>query len=111
MKSHRGGLTPAKVLICTWRALKAFLAENGVDKASILAYYSIFSAFFLLIFFSHLFANPLGAPDAALQNVYPFSPEFFRYIAPVFFQRVAALTDQVQESAFSAWECSCSWVF
>jgi membrane protein len=95
MKSHRGGLTPAKVLLCTWQALKAFLAENGIDKASILAYYSIFSSFFLLIFFSYLFAGFIGTADAPLQNVYPFSPDFFQHIAPVFFKQAAALPNKI----------------
>jgi membrane protein len=95
MSRRSGVLTPAKVLNTAWRALRDFLAESGIDKSSILAYYSIFSSFFLLIFFSDLFAGALGTPDAALQNVYPFSPEFFRFIAPVFFQQAAELSARI----------------
>jgi membrane protein len=95
MSSRSGVLTPPKVLAAAWRALRDFLAESGIDKSSILAYYSIFSSFFMLIFFSYLFAGPLGTSNAALQNVYPFSPEFFRFIAPVFFQQAAELSARI----------------
>jgi membrane protein len=78
-----------------WRALKFFLEESGIDKSSILAYYSIFSSFFLLMFFSYLFAGFNGGPDTALQNVYPFSPEFFQQIAPVFFRHATELTARI----------------
>ncbi len=95
MSSRRGVLTPPKILAAAWQALRDFLAESGIDKSSILAYYSIFSSFFLLIFFSYLFAGTLDTPDTALQNVYPFSPEFFRFIAPVFFQQAAELSARI----------------
>jgi membrane protein len=95
MSSWSSVLTPPKVLGAARGALRDFLAESGIDKSSILAYYSIFSSFFLLIFFSYLFAGTLGTPDTALQNVYPFSPEFFRFIAPVFFQQAAELSARI----------------
>jgi membrane protein len=95
MAGRGGALTPLGFLRTLWRALREFLAEGGIDRSSILAYYSIFSTFFLLIFFSYLFAGLAGEPDAALQNVYPFSPEFFRDIAPVFFQQTAALSARI----------------
>jgi membrane protein len=95
MKNRKRALTPLKILKSTWLALKCFLEESGIDKSSILAYYSIFSSFFLLIFFSYLFAGFMGTPDSALQNVYPFSPEFFQQIAPVFFEHAAALTSRI----------------
>ena len=84
-----------KILKSVWLALKCFLEENGIDKSSILAYYSTFSSFFLLIFFSYLFAGFMGTPDNALQNVYPFSPEFLQQIAPVFFEHAAELTAKI----------------
>jgi len=90
-------LTPLKILNSIWQALNCFLEENGIDKSSILAYYSIFSSFFLLIFFSFLFTKFIGNPDTALQSMYPFSPEFFRQIAPVFFQRTAELTARIKD--------------
>ena len=95
MKKNKSAITPLKILKSIWLALKYFLSESGVDKSSILAYYSIFSSFFLLIFFSYLFAGFMGSPDSALQNVYPFSPEFFQQIAPVFFEHAAALTAKI----------------
>ena len=78
-----------------WRALPCFLEDSGVDKSSILAYYSIFSSFFLLIFFSYFFAGFGSTSDSALQNVYPFSPEFIQRIAPIFFKQAAILTARI----------------
>lgn len=95
MKSNKNAMTPLKVLKNMGRALAQFLGEGGIDKASILAYYSIFSSFFLLIFFFYLFAGFIGTTDSALQNVYPFSPDFFQQIAPIFFQDAAELTSRI----------------
>ncbi|MCU0235873.1 MAG: YihY/virulence factor BrkB family protein [Acidobacteria bacterium] len=95
MKSKANIMAPWNLLKSTGRALVQFLGEGGIDKASILAYYSIFSSFFLLIFFFYLFAGIFGAADSALQNVYPFSPDFFQQIAPVFFQDAADLTSRI----------------
>jgi membrane protein len=95
MSSRKGALTPGRILRTIGQALKRFLAESGIDKSSILAYYSIFSSFFLLIFFSYLFSGLIGTPDSALQNVYPFSPEFFQEIAPVFFRQAAELSARI----------------
>jgi membrane protein len=97
MSKRKSVPMPLKVVRATWRALRAFIAEGGIDKSSILAYYSIFSSFFLLIFFSFLFSRFIGDPNDALQSMYPFSPEFFRQIAPIFFQRAAELTSRVRE--------------
>ncbi len=95
MSSKQSAMTPLKTLGSMGRALRCFLAESGIDKASILAYYSIFSSFFLLIFFSYLFAGFFDAPDSALQNVYPFSPEFLQQIAPAFFKQAAELSTRI----------------
>jgi YihY family inner membrane protein len=95
MSRKQSALTPRKILTSIKRALQCFFAESGIDKASILAYYSIFSSFFLLIFFSYLFAGFSDAPDSALQNVYPFSPEFLQQIAPVFFKQAAELSSRI----------------
>jgi len=95
MSSKKSALTPLKILRSMWRALACFLEESGIDKSSILAYYSIFSSFFLLIFFSYLFAGFAGTPENALQHVYPFSPEFFQRIAPIFFEQAAVLTARI----------------
>jgi membrane protein len=96
MKKSNNALTPVNILKSIWLALKYFLGENGIDKASILAYYSIFSSFFLLIFFSFLFNKFVGDPGNAVKNMYPFSPEFFSKIAPIFFQKASELTPQVE---------------
>ena len=66
MAGRGGALTPLGFLRVLWRALREFLAEGGIDQSSILAYYSIFSTFFLHIFFTYLFAGLMGTPDAAL---------------------------------------------
>lgn len=102
MKNRKSAFTPLKILKSVWQALKFFLQESGIDKSSILAYYSIFSSFFLLIFFSYLFTGFMDTTDSALQNVYPFSPEFFQQVAPVFFEHAAALTARIGDlSLFS----------
>jgi membrane protein len=90
-------LTPLHVLKSVWLALKYFLKESGIDKASILAYYSIFSSFFLLIFFSFVFSKFFGDPGNAVKNMYPFSPDFFSSIAPFFFQKAGELAAQVED--------------
>jgi membrane protein len=97
MKTRGNILTPLKILKSAWLALKYFLSENGIDKSSILAYYSIFSSFFLLIFFSFLFNKFIGDPGNAVKNMYPFSPDFFSRIAPIFFQKASELTAQVED--------------
>jgi membrane protein len=97
MKQSNNALTPFNVLKNIWLALKYFLSENGIDKASILAYYSIFSSFFLLIFFSFLFNKFIGDPGNAVKNMYPFSPEFFSKIAPVFFEKASEMTAQIED--------------
>lgn len=83
------------VLKGMWQALRSFLGESGMDKSSILAYYSIFSSFFLLVFFSYLFSGFGDSAESAVQNVYPFSPEFFQQIAPIFFRHAAELTARI----------------
>jgi membrane protein len=95
MKNRKSALTPLKILKSTWQALKQFLAEDGIDKSSILAYYSIFSSFFLLVFFYYLFYGFIGGSDSALQNVFPFTPAFFQQIAPGFFTHAADLTARI----------------
>jgi len=95
MNSKKNTVTPLKIVRAMGRALMSFLGEGGIDKSSILAYYSIFSSFFLLIFFSYLFAGLMGTGDNALQNVYPFSPEFLQQVVPVFFSDAAELTARI----------------
>jgi membrane protein len=95
MKKGKSAVTPWKILKSMGQALTSFLGENGMDKSSILAYYSIFSSFFLLIFFSYLFSGFSEGADSALQNVYPFSPEFFQQIAPIFFRHASDLTARI----------------
>lgn|GEM_PF-540904 len=80
-----------------WLALKEFFNEDGIDKASILAYYSIFSSLFLLTFFTFLFTRFLGDPDLTLKTVYPFSPDFFSKISPDIFKRANAISIRLEE--------------
>lgn len=81
-----------------WIALKQFFKEEeGLDKSSILAYYSIFSSLFLLTFFTFLFTKFLGDPDITLKSVYPFSPDFFSKISPDIFKRAAEISGKLKE--------------
>jgi membrane protein len=80
-----------------WLALKQSFKEDGLDKISILAYYSIFSFFFLLTFFTFLFTRYLGDPDIALKTTYPFSQEFFSTISPEILERSAQISHKLEE--------------
>ncbi|HLP44966.1 MAG TPA: hypothetical protein VK469_03420, partial [Candidatus Kapabacteria bacterium] len=60
-----------KIFKNLWTALKLFFKEGGLDKSSILAYYSISSSLFLLTFFTFLFTKFLKDPDITLQGIYP----------------------------------------
>ncbi len=77
------------------QATSEFIRENGVDKSSILAYYSIFSSFFLLIFFTWAAHFIPGGDASPYRNVYPFSPEFLSRIAPPFFEKVDVLSGRI----------------
>ena len=70
------------ILQNSWIALVEFFKEGGLDKSSVLAYYSLFSSLFLLTFFTFLFANFLGDPNTAIEGMYPFSSDFFSKISP-----------------------------
>jgi membrane protein len=102
MNQGKGRRLLLSVPINLWRALKYFLRENGIDKSSILAYYSIFSSFFLLIFFSFLFIRLMGNPDNALKNMYPFTPDFFRKISPVLVEKATALSATLESFSLPA---------
>lgn len=86
-----------KIFKNLWIALKEFFHEDGLDKSSVLAYYSIFSSLFLLTFFTFLFTRFLGDPDIALKSLYPFSPDFFSKISPEIFQRAAQISSRLRE--------------
>ncbi len=79
-----------------WLALKDFFKEDGLDKSSVLAYYSIFSSLFLLTFFTFLFTRFLGDPDITLKSIYPFSPDFFK-ISPEFFKKAGEISTKLKE--------------
>jgi len=83
-----------------WIALKEFFHEDGLDKSSILAYYSIFSSIFLLTFFTFLFTRFLGNPDLALKSIYPFSPVFFSKISPEIFQKASDISSKLRDVGF-----------
>lgn len=80
-----------------WVALKQFFKEDGLDKSSILAYYSIISTLFLLTFFTFLFTRLLGNPDIALKSMYPFSPDFFSKISPDIFKKAEEISTKLTE--------------
>jgi len=81
----------------SWQATKEFFKEGGMDKCSILAYYSIFSSLFLLTFFTFLFTRFLGDPNLAYRSVFPFSPEFFTTISPEIFKKAAEISDKLKD--------------
>ena len=85
------------ILKNSWLAIKEFFKEGGLDKCSILAYYSIFSSLFLLTFFTFLFTRLLGDPDLALKSIFPFSPEFFTNISPEIFTKAAEVSGKLRE--------------
>ncbi len=85
-----------KILKNLWIALKQFYQEDGPDKCSILAYYSIFTSLFLLAFFSFLFTRLLGNPEIALKGIYPFSPAFFANISPGIYERAEQISVQLR---------------
>ena len=80
-----------------WIALKQFIKEDGVDKSSILAYYSIFSTLFLLTFFTFLFTKLLGDPNIVLKSIYPFSPDFFSKVSPEIFEKAKEISSKLKE--------------
>lgn len=80
-----------------WKALKCFFKEDGLDKSSILAYYSIFSSLFLLTFFTFLFTRFLGDPDITLKSLYPFSPDFFSKVSPEIFKKAGEISNKMKE--------------
>lgn len=80
-----------------WLALKDFFKEDGLDKSSILAYYSIFSSLFLLTFFTFLFTRFLGNPDITLKSIYPFSHDFFSLVSPEVFKRAREISTKLRE--------------
>jgi membrane protein len=86
-----------ELLESCWLAIRCFFRESGLDKASILAYYSIFSSFFLLFFFSYIFTRMIGSADGALKSMFPFSPDFFAAIEPIFLERANDLSSHISE--------------
>ena len=80
-----------------WLAVKDFFKEDGLDKSSVLAYYSIFSSLFLLTFFTFLFTRFLGNPDITLKSIYPFSPDFFSKISPDIFKKAGEISTKLKE--------------
>lgn len=90
-------LSDFHILKNSWQAIKDFFREDGFDKCSILAYYSIFSFLFLLTFFTLVFTRFLGDPELAIESIYPFSPEFFSRISPDIFKKAAELSTKLED--------------
>jgi len=80
-----------------WKAFKEFLISDGIDKASILAYYSIFSTLFLLTFATFVFTKFMGSSDTTIKNMYPFSPDFFSKISPGIFIKAEEISTKLKE--------------
>jgi membrane protein len=86
-----------KIFKNLWLALKQFFKEDGLDKSSILAYYSIFSSLFLLTFFTYLFTKFLDDPEITFKGIYPFSHDFFAAIAPDIIKRASDIASRLKE--------------
>ena len=80
-----------------WTALIEFFHEDGLDKSSILALYSIFSSLFLLTFFTFLFTRILGDPNVAIEGMYPFSSDFFSKISPDILRKAQDVSSKLKE--------------
>ncbi len=80
-----------------WKALKEFLKNDGIDKASVLAYYSISSTLFLLTFATFIFTKILGSSDNVLKSMPPFSQDFFTKISPGIFAKAKEISLMLQE--------------
>lgn len=80
-----------------WTAAKEFWKEDGLDRSSVLAYYSIFSSLFLLTFFTFLFTKFLGDPNITLKTIYPFSPDFFSKISPDILEKANDISSKLKE--------------
>jgi len=80
-----------------WKAFKEFLNSDGIDKASILAYYSIFSTLFLLTFAIFIFTKFLGSSDTTIKSIYPFSPDFFSKISPDILIKAEEISTRLKE--------------
>ncbi|MCK4764430.1 MAG: YihY/virulence factor BrkB family protein [Candidatus Aminicenantes bacterium] len=90
-------LKELNILKNLWIALKQFFNEDGLDKSSVLAFYSIISTLFLLTFFTFLFTKLLGDPDIAIKSMYPFSPDFFSKISPEIFDKAEEISTKLRE--------------
>jgi len=82
-----------------WIALKAFFKEGGLDKSSILAYYSIFSSLFILTFFIFIFTKIIGKidPNSTITNLYPFSPDLLKNISSDILYKAEDISSKLQE--------------
>lgn len=85
------------ILKNVWTALKEFVKDDGFDKSSILALYSIFSSLFLLTFFTFIFTKFLGNPNTTIKGMYPFSPDFFSKISPELFKKAQDISTNLRE--------------
>ena len=85
------------ILKNVWIALKEFVQDDGLDKSSILALYSIFSTLFLLTFFTFIFTKFLGDPNTAIEGMYPFSSDFFSKISPELFRKAQDVSTKLRE--------------
>jgi membrane protein len=86
-----------KLLKCLWVSLREFITEGGLDKVSLLAYYSILSILFLLTFFLYFFSKILADPQSTLYNIYPFSTEFFTSISPDLISKAGQLSQGLEQ--------------
>jgi len=80
-------------------AIIEFFKEDGLDKSSILAYYSIFSSLFVLTFFIFIFTKLMGniGPNSTITNLYPFSPDLLKNISSDILLKAEDISSKLQE--------------
>jgi len=80
-----------------WKATVEFFKQDGLDRASVLAYYSIFSTLFILTFFTFIFTKFIGNPEIAYKTIYPFSPDFFSKISPQILKKAEQISLRLED--------------
>ncbi len=82
------------------KAIKEFFVEDGIDKASVLAYYSIVSFLFLFSFAIQVLGRYIGrlrggSLRGSIEQIYPFTPDFLSKISPDFLVKAQEIADKL----------------
>ncbi len=79
-------------LVFAWRE---FLQDRGVDRASVLAYYSIFSIFSFLVLGAYLFSKIYIKTEGEILHSFFFTREFFLNYSGSFFERARLTAEEL----------------